>query len=105
MALLNYEDDEMAEVDHILTDEKMGKICWYCRFDISAADWESVHEGIKMYKITTCPGCKSELRVNVSFDGSGHDNWAGEKKIKIKNGIKDLDWFVLEKDPQHPKNK
>ncbi len=86
----------MADIDHIAKDITGKEICLYCKRELNDVQWKSIHEGMNHYKIANCPGCNVEVRIRAGFDGSGHDEWNGKQKQKLKDGIKNIDWFVME---------
>ncbi len=56
--------------------------CIYCGREIKKEQWKSEHIGQIHYKTAKC-SCGKELRVEVDFIGSGHDNWQEDNIEKI----------------------
>lgn len=86
-------------IHHLFTEEDFLRQCPYCRRELTKANsfnWSSKFEGEIHYKFFNCD-CGNELKIKVSFHGSGHDSWNKKKKqrtiddkIKEVEGIKEI---------------
>lgn len=52
--------------------------CMYCSGGLDRKEWKSRFIGHKHYKVNSCKGCGKEARVDVEYEGSGHEEWDGE---------------------------
>jgi mono/diheme cytochrome c family protein len=69
---------------HILREEMLQSLCFYCNKKIPVKEWKSEFEHYFHYKIAECAHCHRINRIKLGFGGSGHDRWAeGLEKIVI----------------------
>jgi hypothetical protein len=61
------------------------QVSCYCGNELKEAEWKSTFVASQHYKSTTCD-CGRDVRVIVSFGGSGHDKW----KAGRKSGFEEL---------------
>lgn len=50
----------------------------YCSNQLDRKRWISHFNVHKHYKVNKCEKCRKESRVDVDYDGSGHEEWSGE---------------------------
>ncbi|MBD3309787.1 hypothetical protein GF351_01060 [Candidatus Woesearchaeota archaeon] len=70
-------------------------LCPYCSNDLTQTRWESEFHFEKHYKSTMCM-CGKTVRLQVDFDGSGHDRW-NRKESSMKEssaGIRTIEHKV-----------
>ncbi len=75
---------------HLLNEDDMKKVCLYCGEDFDPEKWESLHYVRKHYKTNQCGKCGKDAKIEVGFEGSGHDSWScpfTTKKKKVKEII------------------
>jgi len=59
----------------------------YCSTTFDKISWETIHEGVQMYKSTFCPNCNRHITIPVDFLGSGHDDWDGKHSWKFDQNV------------------
>lgn len=69
---------------HLLNEEEMKNRCIYCGKELEKSKWESLNYTNRHYKLNECPHCHKTAKVQVGFEGSGHDSWGKPFKSKRK---------------------
>ena len=59
--------------------------CMYCGERLDRDRWKSHFNAHKHYKINSCVRCGKESRVDVNYEGSGHEEWTGETSFLNAN--------------------
>ena len=80
-------------IHHLFTEEDFLRHCPYCKTDLTEKNsfkWKSVFQGELHYKIFNCD-CGNDLKIKVSFHGSGHDSWNKKNKKTIDDKIKEIE--------------
>ncbi len=75
---------------HLLNEGDMKKNCLYCGKDFDQNEWESHHYANRHYKTNQCSECGKGAKIEVGFEGSGHDSWSCPFKTKKKKSVKEL---------------
>ena len=68
-------------VHHLITEDHQLHSCIYCRAPVTDIRWQSEFDKTFHYKTTVC-SCGKRLRVKVNFQGSGHDEWGIDKRVR-----------------------
>ena len=79
-------------VHHLINEEELTTKCPYCGIVFNEDDvkkWKSNFYLRKHYKENTCRGCGKLCKIEVHFEGSGHDSWASEIIKRELNNIED----------------
>lgn len=63
--------------------------CMYCSNQLDRKKWKSHFNAHKHYKVNKCDNCGKESRVDLDYDGSGHEDWSGE--IAFLNANESID--------------
>ncbi|MBW2992352.1 hypothetical protein KY345_04005 [Candidatus Woesearchaeota archaeon] len=58
--------------------------CMYCGKKLDRKTWKSHFNAHKHYKVNNC-SCGKETRVDVEYEGSGHEEWGGETEFLNAN--------------------
>ncbi len=68
---------------HHLVKEEDGKVrCMYCGTGFEEKGWHTTHNSRKHYKTNICKNCGRTAKIEVAFEGSGHDSWGHQWKGK-----------------------
>lgn len=67
---------------HLLKEDDMKDKCLYCGTEFEMENWESHHNINRHYKTNHCQTCGRDAKMEVGFEGSGHDSWAAPFSAK-----------------------
>lgn len=73
---------------HLLKETEIKNNCLYCGENFDPSSWETHHNMKRHYKINHCSSCHRTAKIEVDFEGSGHDSWSSPFKIKRKKKTK-----------------
>ena len=68
-------------IDHFIDSTFLKIACYYCLKSSSELDWKSEFDREIHYKSGICD-CGKELKIRMTFYGSGHDTFNEHKKKK-----------------------
>ncbi|MFT4303425.1 MAG: hypothetical protein ACMXYG_02595 [Candidatus Woesearchaeota archaeon] len=74
---------------HSFAEKNFKSQCIYCGTDFSDLSWNTLHEGLKVYKeLCCCPTCNRQITIALDFHTSGHDGWDGKHSWLSNTNVK-----------------